>query len=60
MTSFWLLRKNRNPTEEEIRKNLSGNLCRCTGYQSIVESITYASKLMRADETEKEGIMVEQ
>ena len=31
MTSFWLLRKNRNPTEEEIRKNLSGNLCRCTG-----------------------------
>ena len=60
MTSFWLLRKNRNPTEEEIRKNLSGNLCRCTGYQSIVDSITYASKLMKADETEREGIMVEQ
>jgi len=60
MTSFWLLSRNKNPTEEEIRRSLSGNLCRCTGYQSIVDSITYASKLMKADEAEKEGIMVEQ
>ncbi len=58
MTSFWLLRKNRNPTEEEIRENLSGNLCRCTGYQSIVESIKYASKLM--EEKEAEAIEVRQ
>jgi len=60
MTSFWLLGRNKNPTEEEIRRSLSGNLCRCTGYQSIVDSITYASKLMKADEAEKEGIVVEQ
>jgi carbon-monoxide dehydrogenase small subunit len=59
MTSFWLLKRNMNPTEEEIRRNLSGNLCRCTGYQSIVESIQYASKIMRLEESEKEEMAVE-
>jgi carbon-monoxide dehydrogenase small subunit len=34
-----LLQKNRKPSEEEIRTALSGNLCRCTGYQKIVEAI---------------------
>ena len=34
-----LLDKNPNPTEEEIRKGISGNLCRCTGYQKIFEAI---------------------
>ncbi len=57
MTSFWLLKKNKNPSEEEIRKNLSGNLCRCTGYQSIVESIKYGAQLMREKE-EEQGITV--
>lgn len=54
LTSLWLLKKNRNPSEEEIRKNLSGNLCRCTGYQSIVESIKYGAQLMREKEEEQE------
>lgn len=36
-----------NPTEEEIREVISGNLCRCTGYQNIVEAARYAAQLMR-------------
>ena len=39
-----LLDKNADPTEHEIRKALSGNLCRCTGYQKIIESVQSASK----------------
>lgn len=34
-----LLKENSNPTEEEIRKGLSGNLCRCTGYQNIIRAV---------------------
>lgn len=39
MTTKALLDKTENPTEEEVRTAISGNLCRCTGYQKIVESI---------------------
>ena len=39
-----LLDKNAGPTEHEIRKALSGNLCRCTGYQKIIESVQAASQ----------------
>ncbi|MBP8625269.1 MAG: (2Fe-2S)-binding protein [Syntrophorhabdaceae bacterium] len=39
-----LLEKNPEPTEEEIREAISGNLCRCTGYQKIVEAIQAVSK----------------
>ena len=39
-----LLERNPNPTEEEIRHGLDGNLCRCTGYQHIVEAVQYAAK----------------
>ena len=39
-----LLKQNPNPTEEEIRTALSGNLCRCTGYQKIVEAIQSIAK----------------
>lgn len=39
MTAKALLDKNENPTEEEVRTAISGNLCRCTGYQKIVDSI---------------------
>jgi aerobic carbon-monoxide dehydrogenase small subunit len=42
MRSHRLLKENPNPTEEEIRSGISGNLCRCTGYQNIVKSIQYA------------------
>src|SRR5215468_10011440 len=38
-----LQEENRNPTEEEIRFGISGNLCRCTGYQNIVKAIQYAA-----------------
>ncbi len=38
-----------NPTEEEVRQAISGNLCRCTGYQSIVESALAAAAQLRSD-----------
>ncbi len=41
-----LLDRNPNPDEEQIRKGLSGNLCRCTGYNKIVEAIGHASRQM--------------
>ncbi len=39
-----LLERNPKPTREEIRQGLEGNLCRCTGYQHIVEAVEYAAK----------------
>jgi aerobic carbon-monoxide dehydrogenase small subunit len=47
MQAAWLLGENPDPTVEEIRLGISGNLCRCTGYQNIVKSIEEASKAMR-------------
>ena len=44
-----LLAKNPNPTEEEIRWGISGNLCRCTGYNKIVEAIEYAAEKMNEE-----------
>lgn len=41
--AYRLLRENPNPTEEEIRMGISGNLCRCTGYQNIVKAISAAA-----------------
>jgi aerobic carbon-monoxide dehydrogenase small subunit len=46
MTAVSLLEQNPNPTEEEIRHGLEGNLCRCTGYINIVESIRWAAEKM--------------
>ena len=43
-----LLQENPNPTEEEVRFGMSGNLCRCTGYQNIVKSIMAAASEMNA------------
>jgi carbon-monoxide dehydrogenase small subunit len=43
MTSKALLEENPNPTEDEIRWALSGNLCRCTGYQNIVKAVMWAA-----------------
>jgi aerobic carbon-monoxide dehydrogenase small subunit len=43
MRAHRLLKENPNPTEHEIRSGISGNLCRCTGYQNIVKSIQYAA-----------------
>jgi carbon-monoxide dehydrogenase small subunit len=47
LTAAQLLEDNANPSEAEIRCAISGNLCRCTGYQHIVDSIRYAAKKMK-------------
>ena len=47
MVAYELLAKNPSPTEEDTREAISGNLCRCTGYQNIVKSIMVAAKKMR-------------
>jgi len=47
MTAVALLAENPDPTEEEIRAAISGNLCRCTGYVNIVKAIQYAARKMR-------------
>ncbi|QOT75103.1 (2Fe-2S)-binding protein [Cupriavidus basilensis] len=49
MTSCAMLAHNPNPTEEEVRAGLNGNLCRCTGYVGIVESILSAAEKMRGN-----------
>jgi carbon-monoxide dehydrogenase small subunit len=46
MTAF--LKENPDPSELELREALSGNLCRCTGYQNIVDAMLKAAEMMRA------------
>ncbi|HZV49026.1 MAG TPA: (2Fe-2S)-binding protein [Candidatus Dormibacteraeota bacterium] len=46
MAAVYLLDQNPNPTEEEIRKGLEGNLCRCTGYVNIVKAVQSAAQKM--------------
>ncbi|MGC9962321.1 MAG: (2Fe-2S)-binding protein [Acidimicrobiales bacterium] len=48
MAAKGLLDENPDPTEEEIRWALSGNLCRCTGYQNIVKSVLWAAEKLRS------------
>jgi len=50
LSSLALLRKNLEPTEEEIKIAISGNLCRCTGYKQIVDAIKLAAKRMKESE----------
>ena len=45
-----LLENNPNPTEDEIRWGISGNLCRCTGYNNIVKAVKYAGAKIRGEE----------
>ena len=47
MTMVPFLKSNPSPTEEEVREALSGNLCRCTGYQHIVDAVLLAADRMR-------------
>jgi len=49
MTAHALLAKNPRPSESDIRHGISGNLCRCTGYNKIVEAIQYAADKLAAD-----------
>jgi carbon-monoxide dehydrogenase small subunit len=48
LSSVALLKHNPNPTEDDIRWGLSGNLCRCTGYVNIVKAVQYAAEKMKA------------
>jgi carbon-monoxide dehydrogenase small subunit len=47
MTGYVFLQENDNPTDDEIRHAISGNLCRCTGYVNIVKAYQYAAQKMR-------------
>jgi carbon-monoxide dehydrogenase small subunit len=49
LTAIALLEENPDPSEEEIRWALSGNICRCTGYQNIVEAVRHAAAAMREE-----------
>ena len=54
MSARALLARNPQPSEAEIRRGISGNLCRCTGYNKIVEAIQYAAEKLR--EHQEEGV----
>jgi len=50
MSSIALLESNDDPSEDQIRHGIEGNLCRCTGYHNIVRSVQYAGAMMRGEE----------
>jgi len=49
MTGCALLKRNKSPNEDEIRRAISGNLCRCTGYVNIVKAVQYAADKLRKE-----------
>jgi aerobic carbon-monoxide dehydrogenase small subunit len=56
MAAAGLLAQNPNPTEEEVRHGLEGNLCRCTGYHNIVKAVLDAAKTKGATVSESSGV----
>ncbi|WP_243048854.1 (2Fe-2S)-binding protein [Dyella sp. RRB7] len=50
--AYRLLKENPNPTDEEVRYWMAGNLCRCTGYQNIVKAVQYAARKLRGEAVE--------
>ncbi|SEB12750.1 (2Fe-2S)-binding protein [Variovorax sp. YR216] len=50
MRAYRFLQENPNPTEEEVRAGMSGNLCRCTGYQNIVKAVLHAAAKLQQTE----------
>jgi carbon-monoxide dehydrogenase small subunit len=48
MESAWLLEQNPDPTDQEVREGIAGNLCRCTGYVNIVKAVQQAAAELRA------------
>ena len=56
MTSYALLKRNPMPSEHDIREAISGNLCRCTGYQNIIKAIDQAANEMAAPPAAKEPV----
>ena len=59
MQSAWLLGQNPDPTDEEVREGISGNLCRCTGYVNIVKAVQQAAGELRATGAEPVAAGVE-
>jgi len=57
--AYRLLKENPNPTDEEVRYQLAGNLCRCTGYQNIVKAVQYAAKKLRGETVETSHPLLE-
>jgi carbon-monoxide dehydrogenase small subunit len=55
MASYQLLKDYPNPSEEEIRHALKGNMCRCTGYENIVRAVQYAAERMQAGVSQPVG-----
>jgi carbon-monoxide dehydrogenase small subunit len=55
MSSVYLLKNNPNPSAAEIKHALDGNLCRCTGYVNIVESVKWAAERMRGGQKAEGG-----
>jgi aerobic-type carbon monoxide dehydrogenase small subunit (CoxS/CutS family) len=51
MSALNLLNQNQNPSDDDIRQAISGNLCRCTGYYKIVDAIGAAAQKMNANRT---------
>lgn len=51
--SYRFLQENPDPTEEQIRLGMSGNLCRCTGYQNIIKAVKKAASEMRSQSGDK-------
>ncbi len=47
MRTYRFLQENPSPTEDEIRAGISGNLCRCTGYQNIVKAVQSAARKLQ-------------
>jgi aerobic carbon-monoxide dehydrogenase small subunit len=55
LSAIQLLSENPNPSEEDIRHGIAGNLCRCTGYVMIVDAIAAAGRAMQSSEKEESG-----
>jgi aerobic carbon-monoxide dehydrogenase small subunit len=55
LAAYQLLSRNPKPTEDEIRHAIDGNLCRCTGYQHIIDAVQYAAKKPRAAKQQAVG-----
>jgi carbon-monoxide dehydrogenase small subunit len=55
LSAYQLLERNPKPTEKEIRHALDGNLCRCTGYQHIIDAIQTAAKRIKPRPKVKKG-----
>jgi carbon-monoxide dehydrogenase small subunit len=56
LTSIALLQEKPDPTEDEIRWALSGNICRCTGYMNIVKAVKSAAVQMKASAAKPEAV----